>query len=300
MSYGKHQTFFLRSNWIYKGIHAVINPDFHEDIFVHSKKYYRILGLGSSMLKSLRYWLEATCIVDFINGEHVLTSFGKYLSFNDIGANSSFSKILIQYFLVSNFRINSIEMSHAFYWLFNINGDRLFDREYLVSELEKWDREQKELNGKINYTSINTLKSDVDVLVNTYTKGNPLHPEDKTYSILADLRLLKEDGRNIYKLPLDPMKYDYDAFMYLIYLWRDKSQDLSIDSLIENENSIGKAFNFSRNELLEISDIMVNKGYPIQINRTNNLNYIKIVDDLSGDDFMKTKTEDQNEYKKKY
>jgi len=114
MSYGKHQTFFLRSNWIYKGIHAVINPDFQENIFVHSKKYYRVLGLGSSMLKSLRYWLEATCIVDFINGEHTLTNFGVFLMQHDIGANSNFSKLLIQYFLVSNFKVLKIVLEKGF------------------------------------------------------------------------------------------------------------------------------------------------------------------------------------------
>lgn len=296
MSYGKHQTFFLRSNWIYKGINAIVNPKFHENIFIHSKKYYRELGLGSSMLKSLRYWLEATCIVDFRDGNHELTEFGNYILKCDIGANSNFSKLLIQYFLVSDFRINSIEISHAFFWFFNVNKDRVFDKDYLISELQKWDREQKESVGRVNFTSINTLKSDIDVLINTYTKGTPLHPEDKTFSILADLKLVKEEGKNLFKLPLDSMKYDYDAFMYLLYLWRERKQELSIESLVENDNSIGRAFNLNRNELIEIIDTMVLRKYPIEINRTNNLNYIKINDNLNSRDFLLNKIEEQNEH----
>jgi len=296
MSYGKHQTFFLRSNWIYKGINAIVNSKYHENIFIHSKKYYRELGLGSSMLKSLRYWLEATCIVDFRDGNHELTEFGIYLLKFDIGANSNFSKLLIQYFMVSDFRINSIEMSHAFFWFFNINKDRVFDKDYLILELQKWDREQKESVGRVNFTSINTLKSDIDVLINTYIKGTPLHPEDKTFSILADLKLIKEEGKNLFKLPLDNIKYDYDAFMYLLYLWRERKQELSIESLVENDNSIGRAFNLNRNELIEIIDAMVLRKYPIEINRTNNLNYIKINDNLNSRDFLLNKIEEQNEY----
>lgn len=295
MSYGKHQTFFLRSNWIYKGISSFDDPKYTKDFLVQVKKYYKVMGLGSSMYKSLRYWLEAANIIEYAEGNHHLTYFGEYLKSFDLNADMIFSKLILHYFLVSDIHINTTEQSHSFYWFFNVNTDRVFDKQYLISEIEKWDKEAKSSKNKVNFTSVNTIKSDVDVLINTYTKLMPSHPEDKNYSPLAELGLLKEEGKNIFKLPLSSAKYSLDAFMYLILLWKENGEDLLVDSLVETPSSIGKAFNLGRSDILELLETMIQKKYPIEISRTNNLNYLKITTEKSAKDFMLSRTEGRYE-----
>ena len=291
MSYGKHQTFFLRSNWIYKGISSFDNPKYTEDFLVQVKKYYKVMGLGSSMYKSLRYWLEATNIIEHLEGSHKLTYFGEYLRSHDLNADKIFSKLLLHYFLVTNIHINATEESHSFYWLFNVNNDRVFDKQYLILEIEKWDKATKTQRNKVNFTSINTIKSDVDVLINTYTKLMPTHPEDKNFSPLAELGLLKEEGKNIFRLPLSSVKYNLDAFMYLILLWKENGEDLLVDSLVEKPSSIGKAFNLGRSEILELLEMMIQTKYPLEIMRTNNLNYLKITTETTAKEFMLNRIE---------
>ena len=52
-----HETFFIRKGWISKGMLAVRDKD---DLFVDKNiNQMDELGIGSNMVKSLRYWLQA-------------------------------------------------------------------------------------------------------------------------------------------------------------------------------------------------------------------------------------------------
>lgn len=52
-----HETFFIRKGWLAKGLRAVIEKD---DIFVdRANNPMDELGIGSNMVKSLRFWLQA-------------------------------------------------------------------------------------------------------------------------------------------------------------------------------------------------------------------------------------------------
>jgi len=59
--YGRHETFAVRHSWLGKGLDRMeASPDgfrADDDAVVE-------LGLGSRMVKSLRYWLEATGLAD--------------------------------------------------------------------------------------------------------------------------------------------------------------------------------------------------------------------------------------------
>ena len=60
MKFRAHETFFIRKGWLYKGLKNVIRDP---SIFTGKQKNpVDVLGIGTNMVKSLRYWLQATCL----------------------------------------------------------------------------------------------------------------------------------------------------------------------------------------------------------------------------------------------
>ena len=58
MKFRAHDTFFIRKGWLSKGMKAVHSKP---DVFVaKDENPMDVLGIGSNMVKSLRYWLVAT------------------------------------------------------------------------------------------------------------------------------------------------------------------------------------------------------------------------------------------------
>ena len=56
MKFKGHESFAIRRGWLYKGMKHVRERG---DIFL-AKDAMEELGLGSNMVKSLRYWMQAT------------------------------------------------------------------------------------------------------------------------------------------------------------------------------------------------------------------------------------------------
>ena len=55
MKFRGHETFFIRKGWLNKGIRNILKDPY---VFM-GKNPSDILGLGTNMVKSLRYWLQA-------------------------------------------------------------------------------------------------------------------------------------------------------------------------------------------------------------------------------------------------
>ena len=56
MKFRAHETFFIRKGWLSKGMKYVQN---RPDVFVSKKENpMDVLGIGSNMVKPLRYWLQ--------------------------------------------------------------------------------------------------------------------------------------------------------------------------------------------------------------------------------------------------
>ena len=71
----RHETFSIREGWIEKGIHYI-----NQDARSMSKECgTSVFGLGSNMVKSLRYWLTAACLATFRNGYAYLSELGKLI-----------------------------------------------------------------------------------------------------------------------------------------------------------------------------------------------------------------------------
>ena len=86
MKFRAHDTFFIRKGWLSKGMRNVVaNPD----VFVTKDKDRNpmdVLGIGSNMVKALRYWLQVVGLTaEPSKGQRVqsLTTFGELVYKHD-------------------------------------------------------------------------------------------------------------------------------------------------------------------------------------------------------------------------
>mgnify|MGYP005842150491 CR=1 FL=1 len=272
MSYGRHQSFYLKKHWITKGLNS-FNLFGEKTIF--KKDSFVLLGLGKNMHQSLRYWLEATNILHLTNKAHKLTEFGKLVSEFDIGCNKDLTKNLLHYYLVN--KVEGVEISHTFYWFFNIYQESIFTKEKILNDLILWNS---------NVTSSNTLSRDIDCLLSLYTREELSHPEDKNVSLLAEMKLIKTENENYIKSPISDTVLSMDTAFYILLLMKELNIHLSLVNILTKEYSLGKAFNLTRTDVIDLIEKMVSSGYPLEITRTNNLDTIKLNSKVSSSDFL--------------
>jgi hypothetical protein len=261
MSFGRHQSFYLKENWLSKVIVKFKN---NETSILLDESGYKHLGLGKNMHQSLRYWAEATNIIskDSFDKNHSFTEIGKIIAEFDPSVNSKFSKILIHFNLVNNLK-DDLPFSDSFFFLFKKYDKNYFTKESLVEDLRKFSKDT---------ISENTLKKDVDCLTQTYIKRVRKHPEDKNISLLSNLELLNYSENSIVKVPLKVDKNFREFFMFGIYESFSEKY-IAVDNIHKN---ISKLFNLTVLETISLIDDMNNRGYPIKIVRTNNINTVNI------------------------
>ena len=84
----RSETFYIREGWIEKVFMAC--KDKAMGAF-SSKKGIGVFGIGSNMVKSLKYWVGACCLVDSFNDPFSISEEGKLLMDNDPYMESLFS-----------------------------------------------------------------------------------------------------------------------------------------------------------------------------------------------------------------
>ncbi|XMB66261.1 DUF4007 family protein [Mycoplasmatota bacterium zrk1] len=277
MSYGRHQSFYLKRHWINKGIKALNTIG---DNVLFDKENYVYLGIGKNMHQSLRYWLESSNIitVDSVTKKHNYTNFGQLCSEYDPSAESNLSKNLIHFYLCQKHPINKTEISHTFYWYFNFCKEDNSSKERLRVDLLEWDDFK---------TSEKTISKDIDCLISLYTNDVLSHPEDKNVSLLSDLGLITKFGNNYVKSPVKSNKMSLYAFMYILLKNKESGVVMSIENILTQECSIGKVFNLNRTMLIDVIEDMIEKGFKLEITRTNNLDTIKIKERKKSENYLK-------------
>ena len=72
MKFRAHDTFFIRKGWLSKGMKYVHN---RADVFVsRDENPTDVLGIGTNMVKALRYWLQAVGVTqEPVTGRRVQT-----------------------------------------------------------------------------------------------------------------------------------------------------------------------------------------------------------------------------------
>ena len=89
MKFRAHDTFFIRKGWLNKGMKYV---NFKPDVFVDKEENpMDVLGIGSNMVKALRYWLQAVGLTQEPNHgrriQHLPGSENVFLKMTDMSKN---------------------------------------------------------------------------------------------------------------------------------------------------------------------------------------------------------------------
>lgn len=257
-----HEKFALREGWLTKGLFAVSENPYA----FQGKEGPDTFGIGSNMVKSLRYWMRAFgLITDSSSRGAILTEMGQMILKNDPYLEKDFTLWLLH----SNIARNADEAT-SWYLFFNRCEIEDLEREQIEMLL---NREIKKYAPGVAYSD-RSAKSDIDVLLNMYCKSKKVvDPEEKSISPLTQLELLKQsEGKYTKKHPDRKHISEWNILYELANLMKGLDS-ISIESAIEGENGLSRLYQITAVSANELLDRLDNQGY-IKVDRTAGLDII--------------------------
>lgn len=281
MKFRAHDTFFIRKGWIYKGMKNVRND---ATVFMGvNGNPMDILGIGSNMVKSLRYWLQAVGLTSEPSSgkrTQTFTELGEIIFKYDPYIEEMGTLWLLHYKLATNF-----DDATAWYDFFNEFNLTEFTRDDFVLQLNAFVR----MNDA--QVSERSLEDDFNCIINTYVpriKSNPekVHPESNIDCPLGELGLIDivnkshkdEQGKKqaLYKKST-PKKDTIHPLILLAIISDNANRDGEIKiSAIQNDRcNAGKLFNLDIISLVTLLNKIELLGY-IKVIRTAGLDVVRI------------------------
>ena len=277
MKFKGHETFFIRKGWLSKGMRNIVrNPILFVDKELNPMDE---LGLGSNMVKSLRYWLQVTGLTEekIIDKKRhqILTDFGKTVFERDLFLEEVGTLQLIQYKLACN-----KDDASAWYYFFNKFNMLEFSREDFIVEVNKCLCEENEM-----LPAQSSIGDDFTCIINTYlprykTQNKETDPENNIDCPLGELGLIdivnKKNGIYTYKKSA-PLISTFNPWIILAII-NDNANgntEIKLNDLLIGEKNIGKTFNLDSVTMLEVLHEVEKKGI-IKIIRTSGLDVIQI------------------------
>ena len=258
----RHESFSIREGWLVKGIKAVIDTP---KVF-SSQSATEILGIGSNMVKALKYWLIATRIIDDTSKNVQLSEFGQLLNKYDEYLDDDFSWWMIHIMMGLN-----IDEFYTLNMFLNKCTMQTFSKEDLFDVISKrFASKNMIFNEKI-------LVDEINMIIKTYCVDDKIdNPENNFACPLSNLELIKKIGKNLYERNKPSVKkMNYLIVYYLILNVIADNDSMSIDDLINAENGPSKILNLDKILLNDyLDELRVNKL--IEVNRTAGLNMIYI------------------------
>lgn len=282
MKFRAHDTFAIRKGWLNKGLR---NIEKASDVFISKENNpMDVLGIGANMVKSLRYWLQATGLTSEPNSgkrTQSLTPIGEIIYKNDPYFEETGSLWLVHYGLATN-----IEDATSWYLFFNEFSMQEFSEDDFYKSLRKYITMQEDQT----MPSARAISDDYKCIVNTYyagkrNTGDELDPENNIECPLTELGLVSYvatvQGNRIYRkcTPKNENIPDLIA-LYAILKQVGNQKEVKISVLQNSTNSIGKIFLLDTLTLLHVLYNLENAGY-IKVVRTAGLDVIRILTDFT-------------------
>ena len=237
------------------------------------------LGVGSKMVKSIRYWLQATSLTEEyrINqgrgrAQMLTKQFGKVIKEYDPYFDDIFTLFLLHYHIVSNDALCMV-------WniFFNEFDGTDFTKDNLISICK--DLLVRKMDEGCGFSE-KSFEDDCDSVLKMYRPAvEKEDPEDSLACPLSALGLLQYSSSKadayIKAMP-SADALDKLAVLYVIVrnLHEDK-RSVSIDDLLTAPNNIGRVFNLSRATINNYLDQLRVSGY-LTINRTAGLDMVYV------------------------
>ena len=269
----RHESFSIREGWLAKGIKAI-----KKDTKVFSSPDATdILGIGTNMVKSLKYWMCATGLIEEKNRAYELSKFGQLIDKYDPYLENIFSWWLIHLKMILN-----IQDAYIYNIFFNKCVAKTFSKRDIYEQIASiLTNEKLEFNENI-------LQDELNMIIKTYSVDEKIdNPENNFICPLSELHLIKKIDVNMY----ERIKPDYRDLNYLIiyYLMIQLSggrEYISIEELTKSDNSPAKLLNLDKNLINEYLDELKRQNF-ITINRTAGLNMIYFRKKLSLEEIIK-------------
>lgn len=281
-----HESFYIREGWLTKGIKNVAN---NPCTFTDSDAT-EVLGVGSNMVKSIRYWLKATGLAEEKKCEgkwiqFLTPDFGALIREEDPYFEDIFSLWLVHYKLTSN-----SQLATSWYLLFNEIQVKEFSKEDMKSEMAY------ALNRLTNNAAFSekSLFDDCDCIIKTYytEKKEEINPEDNKICPLSELGLLSVCKTDSNKEIIQKTKPSLDKLNKLVVLYiildnlEENNSSISIDRILNDKCNAGRILNLDRNLLNEYLDMLKKDSY-IKIVRTAGLDQVYINDGMKKEEIIK-------------
>lgn len=254
-----HEKFSVREGWITKGLQGVVDDPRIFYAFDGPDK----LGVGTNMVKSIRYWLQAFNLIveDQRNGAR-LSDLGTAVYQYDMFIEDPFTIWMLQSQIAKN-------SSRATTWFLFFN--KCEAEEFRKEELFEVIKKELIVYAETNSIPDNSLKDDIDVLLNMYSKTNEFDdPEDKNKSPIANLGLIKKNKDIYIRKQPDLRILNSSVVLYELCELMENNQSISIDSIAKRVKSI---YHLNRVVLNNYLDYLENLNY-IKVDRTAGLDVI--------------------------
>ena len=226
MRFRAHDTFFIRKGWLSKGMERIVaKPDLFVD---KNENPMDILGIGTNMVKALRYWLQAVGLTEEpTTGRRVqnLTEFGQSVYENDRYIEELGTLYLLQYQLAKR-----KTDATSWYFFFNEFNMSEFTKEEFVQEIQNYVA----MSDGDTTVAIRSLNDDFTCIVNTYlprykTNSEKISPENNIDCPFGELGLI--DIANKKK-----RTFSYNGG-YISYLSNQRFNTEFVSSSFRNENA---------------------------------------------------------------
>lgn len=269
MKFKGHESFYIRRGWLYKGLKHVRK---REDIFL-AKDAMEELGLGSNMVKSLRYWLQATGLTKEISegGRRIqrLTPLGNLVWKHDPYMEEMGTLWLLHLELASN-----RDLATSWYEFFN---------EFSMQEFQKEDF-VRFLQGKAEAAE-SSLSSDFDCLMSTYIPRSLLKgkvdPESNMECPMGNLQLIgcASAKEKIYRRqPINGSSVPECIFMSGLLKEPEGRTEISLQEILsgrQDKPGIGRMFQLDLVALLEVL-YKLEKREALKVVRTAGLDVVRL------------------------
>ena len=266
-----HEKFALRESWINKAL--MILPE-NPDAFTR-KDATDVFGIGTNMVKSLRYWMRAFGLTN--NAGTELSEIGQLVAEYDPYLEKPFTLWIMHSYIAKN-----LEEATTWFMYFNRCDAEDFDK----SEIERiLIREVKKYTAGVSFSE-KSLSNDVDVLLNMYSRNKEIvDPEDKNVSPFSQLALIKKmDGRYVKCHPNKKM-FSEMIVLYELALRMVGKEGVSIEDILFGEKGLAKIYNLSNVMANDYFDRLDAAGY-IRVDRTAGLDMIYPVKKLNPIDII--------------
>lgn len=256
-----HEKFALREGWLNKGLIATVsNPT------VFQKDGTDILGVGTNMVKSIRFWMNAFGLISENQRTGAsLTELGRLIYDYDENFEDIFTLWILHFSIIKNRK--EATSWHIFFNKCEVDSFEKKDiANYMHKELFKYV-------GNSNFSD-NSLNSDIDVILNMYSKGKKVDdPEDKNISPFARLGLLKKEGNEYLKKQPDQRNFNEWIVLYVLSDLLRNDDSISIDAALMSEDGLVRMTQMNSIVINEYLDRLDAMGY-IRVNRTAGLDVI--------------------------